>query len=312
MRRVSVISFLVLVLSASTAIAQSGGVAGTWDATLTSPQGTFNVQLNLKQDGEKVNGVIKGQRGETPVEGTLTGKDLKLKYTIKFQENDLPITLTGTLDGTTIKGSADYGGLAQGDFNAKRADETSTTPAKAPESGAPAKAPESGAPAKAPESGAPAKAPESGAPAKAPESGAPTKAPESGAPTKAPESGAPAKAPESGAPTKAPESSAPAADKPDITGAWAFQVETSAGSGTPTFTFKQDGEKLTGQYKGAFGEAPVTGSVKGNKVDFVIKVDIQGQQATITYTGTIEKDGTMKGTAEVAEVGSATWTAKRQ
>ena len=95
-------------------------------------------------------------------------------------------------------------------------------------------------------------------------------------------------------------------------GSPAFQVETSAGSGSPTFTFKQDGEKLTGQYKGAFGEAPLTGTVKGNKVDFVIKVEAQGQQMTITYTGTVEKDGSMKGTAELGEVGSATWTAKRQ
>lgn len=101
-------------------------------------------------------------------------------------------------------------------------------------------------------------------------------------------------------------------NKTDISGAWAFQVESSAGSGSPTFTFKQDGEKLTGQYKGAFGEAPLTGTVKENKVDFVIKVEAQGQQMTITYTGTVEKDGTMKGTAELGEVGSATWTAKRQ
>jgi len=52
--------------------------------------------------------------------------------------------------------------------------------------------------------------------------------------------------------------------------------------------------------------------VKDNKVDFVVKVEAQGQQFTLTYTGTIEKDGTMKGTAELGEVGSAKWTAKRQ
>jgi len=33
---------------------------------------------------------------------------------------------------------------------------------------------------------------------------------------------------------------------------------------------------------------------------------------TLTYTGTVEKDGSMKGNAELGEVGSATWTAKRQ
>src|SRR4030095_11130796 len=101
-----------------------------------------------------------------------------------------------------------------------------------------------------------------------------------------------------------PSTPAPAApaDKTDISGPWAFQVETPAGSGTPTFTFKQEGEKLTGQYKGAFGEAPVAGTVKGNKVDFSIKVQAQGQEATLTYSGAVEKDGTMKGTVNLGEI----------
>ena len=240
MRRLPLISFLFLVLCATTVVAQSANAAGTWDTTLTSPQGTFNFQLILKQDGEKLSGMVKSARGEIPVEGTANGKDIKLKYTIKFQDNDMLITLTGALDGASIKGSADYGGLADGEFNAKRASDAV-------------------------------------------------------APT-----------------TKAPANTAAASDKTDISGAWAFQVESSAGAGSPTFTFKQDGEKLTGQYKGAFGEAPLTGTVKGNKVDFVIKVEAQGQQMSITYAGTVEKDGSMKGTAELGEVGSATWTAKRK
>ena len=55
--------------------------------------------------------------------------------------------------------------------------------------------------------------------------------------------------------------------KVNVTGAWQFQVETSNGTGTPTFNFKQEGEKLAGQYKGAFGEAPLTGTVKDNKIE---------------------------------------------
>src|SRR5262245_42789847 len=110
MKLLATIPMLTLVLFVTVA-AQSNNSTGTWDATLTSPQGTFNVQFVLKQDGEKVTGVVKGQRGEIPIEGTLTGKDLKLKYTIKFQDNDMLITLAGTLDGASVKGTADYGGL---------------------------------------------------------------------------------------------------------------------------------------------------------------------------------------------------------
>jgi len=235
--------FLLILFAVACAIpimGQGGGIAGAWDVTLNSPQGTFNLQFNLKQDGEKVSGTLKGQRGELPIEGTVKGKDVTLKWTTKYQDNDLPITLTGALDGNTMKGSADYGGFAQGDFSAKRAADSA---APAPSSPAPAAA---------------------------------------------------------------------AADKTDVSGAWAFQVETPAGSGTPTFTFKQEGEKLTGQYKGAFGEAPLTGTVKANKIEFSLKVQAQGQDATINYTGTVEKDGTMKGTVTLGDLGSGTWTAKRQ
>ena len=100
--------------------------------------------------------------------------------------------------------------------------------------------------------------------------------------------------------------------KVNVTGAWQFQVETANGTGSPTFNFKQEGEKLTGQYKGAFVEAPLTGTVKDNKIEFTLKVEAQGQTLTLTYTGTIEKDGTMKGTVAVGDLGSGTWTGKRQ
>src|SRR6266540_2028826 len=86
----------------------------------------------------------------------------------------------------------------------------------------------------------------------------------------------------------------------DVTGKWAFNVETSAGSGTPTMTFKQDGEKLTGKYSGQLGEAPLAGTIKGNTIEFVIDIDVQGTAAHIVYTGTVEKD-TMKGAVTLGE-----------
>jgi hypothetical protein len=98
----------------------------------------------------------------------------------------------------------------------------------------------------------------------------------------------------------------------NVTGEWAFTVETAQGSGTPTFIFKQDGEKLTGNYRGQFGEAPVTGTVKGADIKFTIKISAQGQELTITYTGKIETKDTMKGTAVLGELGEATWSAKRK
>ena len=98
----------------------------------------------------------------------------------------------------------------------------------------------------------------------------------------------------------------------NVTGKWLFNVETGAGSGTPTMTFTQDGEKLTGKYQGQFGEADLTGTVKGQDIAFSFNVDAQGTAVNFKYTGTIENKDALKGKVEIAGLGEGTFTAKRQ
>jgi hypothetical protein len=67
----------------------------------------------------------------------------------------------------------------------------------------------------------------------------------------------------------APLAAAGQASKVDVTGKWLFNVQTDAGSGTPTVTLKQDGEKLTGHYSSQnFGEQELTGTVKATRSSF--------------------------------------------
>jgi hypothetical protein len=98
----------------------------------------------------------------------------------------------------------------------------------------------------------------------------------------------------------------------DVTGAWTFQVETSAGAGTPAVTFKQDGDKLTGHYAGQLGDLDFTGTVKGKDISFSFSTEVQGIHIDVTYAGTIESKDAMKGTVHLGEVGNGTFTAKRQ
>ena len=102
------------------------------------------------------------------------------------------------------------------------------------------------------------------------------------------------------------------AAKVNVTGKWLFNVETGAGSGTPTMTFTQDGEKLTGKYQGQFGEADLTGTVKGQDIAFSFNVDAQGTAVNFKYTGTIEDKDALKGKVEIVGLGEGTFTAKRQ
>jgi hypothetical protein len=101
--------------------------------------------------------------------------------------------------------------------------------------------------------------------------------------------------------------------KVDVTGKWAFTVQTDAGSGTPTVTLKQEGEKLTGHYSSQnLGEADLIGTVKGQEIKFTFNADAQGTALTVTYTGTIESKDSMKGTVDLGGLAQGSFTAKRQ
>jgi hypothetical protein len=100
--------------------------------------------------------------------------------------------------------------------------------------------------------------------------------------------------------------------KTDLTGKWLFTVATSAGSGTPTITLKQEAENLTGHYSGQLGEADLTGSVKGQAIVFTFGVEVQGMPIICTYTGTAEGSDALKGSVDLGGFASGTFTAKRQ
>ncbi len=93
----------------------------------------------------------------------------------------------------------------------------------------------------------------------------------------------------------------------DISGKWSFEVVLDAGSGSPTFEFTQTGESLTGMYHGQFGEAKVSGTVKGDKVEFTFG----GDAGSVKYAGTLDGANKMKGSVDYGEAGQGTFTATR-
>jgi hypothetical protein len=101
--------------------------------------------------------------------------------------------------------------------------------------------------------------------------------------------------------------------KLDLSGTWDFDVQTSAGSGTPTVTLKQNGEKLTGHYSSqTLGEADLAGTVKGTDISFTFNADVQGTSVPVSYRGTAESNTAMKGSISITGVGDGTFTAKRR
>jgi hypothetical protein len=84
--------------------------------------------------------------------------------------------------------------------------------------------------------------------------------------------------------------SAAASRAADVTGTWTADAVGPDGSSYPlTFTFKQDGAKLTGSVQGPQGD-PIdisNGKVDGNDISF--EVSFNGM--TITHTGTVNDAG---------------------
>ena len=247
MKRLFGLSSIAILLIASAALARpaqgSAVVVGSWDLTVDTPQGARTMVLIIKQEGDKLTGMLKSPRGERPLDSvSVKGSDITFVMTAQVQGQDMVMKYTGKVEKDSMKGDADFGGLATGTWSA--------VPHKAD-----------------------------------------------------------AAAPAGAAPTT---SSAMAAD---ITGVWAFEVELSGGqTGAPTFTFKQEGDKLTGTYKGALGEGPVTGMIKGDEVKFSYKISAQGQEVEGTYTGKVTGKDSMAGTVSfsISDLGTGKWTAKKK
>ena len=97
----------------------------------------------------------------------------------------------------------------------------------------------------------------------------------------------------------------------DVSGTWVMAVETQAGTGNPTFTLTQKGEAVTGTYKGQLGESAVTGTVKGNDITLTFKINAQGQDLDIVYSGTLDGEK-VSGKVKLGTFGDGTFTGKKQ
>jgi hypothetical protein len=220
--------------TASPLVAQDADILGAWDVTVTTGQGPeTSAPLLLKKDGDQIVGTFSSPQGAQSVEASVKDTAVTIWFSVRTQNGPIDITMKGTADGDTMKGSMDFGGRGQGQWLAKRSSKTAATGVQAGDS------------------------------------------------------------------------------RTDVSGTWAFQVEIGGNSGTPTMTFKQDGEKLSGHYSGQLGEAPLTGSVKGTAIEFAIDVSIEGNAVHIVYSGTVEKDS-IKGKVSIGDLGEGTFSAKRK
>lgn len=100
---------------------------------------------------------------------------------------------------------------------------------------------------------------------------------------------------------------APALAAHELDGTWSFNVTTPAGSGVATLTMMVEGSAIKGKYSGQVGEADLSGTVEGDKVEISFDSDLVG---TVVYKGTLA-EGMIKGTCNYGQIGAGTFEAKK-
>lgn len=95
-------------------------VSGTWDLTVETQQGTAHPSVTLLQSGERLSGDYHGRLGDSKVEGTIRGNDIQFSVSLRFQDQTLAITYTGTADKDSMKGTVQFGDRGSGTWSGKR------------------------------------------------------------------------------------------------------------------------------------------------------------------------------------------------
>ncbi len=97
----------------------------------------------------------------------------------------------------------------------------------------------------------------------------------------------------------------------ELTGTWELKVVIGQVTATPSITLRQQGEKLTGTYKGRMGETPLEGTIKDGQIQVSVKLKFQDEEIAVRYSGKVE-DETMSGTVQFQKSATGKWTARRK
>ena len=118
---VLMVAVAILVSAPADGAAQSD-LSGQWDLTIMTDQGDQMLTINVVQDGQDLTATgDAGEFGSIEMTGTVEGANIRFAWELDMQGTPLDIVFTGILADGVIEGSADFGGMGQGDWTATRA-----------------------------------------------------------------------------------------------------------------------------------------------------------------------------------------------
>ncbi|HEX7140422.1 MAG TPA: hypothetical protein VF219_21405 [Vicinamibacterales bacterium] len=95
-------------------------LTGEWSAVVTAPRGELEYTMYLTHEGPRLTGYFQSQYGEIPLKGSVKGTEINLSWTMMDGSKEIAVTMTGTVNGDTIRGTAKLGTIGEGAFRAER------------------------------------------------------------------------------------------------------------------------------------------------------------------------------------------------
>ena len=97
-------------------------VAGKWSMALEMEMGTATTALELKQEGARLTGTYTGRYGVFPLAGAVKERAIEFAFKMNADGTEVDMSFWGevAVDGQTMKGQAELGGLGEASWSAKR------------------------------------------------------------------------------------------------------------------------------------------------------------------------------------------------
>ncbi len=112
-----------LVSAPADGVAQTD-LSGTWDLTVMTDQGDENLTLDIVQEGQDLTATgFRSEFGVIEMKGTLDGATVRFAFELDLEGAPLEIVFLGTLADGSISGTANFGGMGQGNWVAKRTED---------------------------------------------------------------------------------------------------------------------------------------------------------------------------------------------
>lgn len=123
--RISILTTAVLLLACALAAQEKPtpkplDVTGTWDLSVTSPNGTGSRVLKIRQDGEKITGEIQSSVSAGKVTGSIKAAAIDFTAAVTMETGTFEIRYTGKVDGDKMSGDVDFGDYGSGTWTGAR------------------------------------------------------------------------------------------------------------------------------------------------------------------------------------------------